>query len=64
MLFKGDQVSRAPALGLFWLTVAKEAAGPGESWISEMHASALAQANDREKALAHKYLTDWLKSRQ
>ena len=64
MLFKGDQVTRQAALGLFWLTVAKEAAGPGEGWIGEMHANAVAQANDGEKALAHKYLMDWLKMRR
>jgi hypothetical protein len=29
-----------------------------------MHASAVARANDGEKALAHKYLTDWLKTRR
>ena len=64
MLFKGDQVARQAARGLFWLTVAKEAAGPNEGWIGEMHASAVARANDNEKALAHKYLTDWLKTRR
>jgi TPR repeat protein len=64
MLFKGDQVARQAARGLFWLTVAKEAAGPNEGWIGEMHASAVARANDSEKALAHKYLTDWLKTRR
>ena len=64
MLFQGDQVSRQAALGLFWLTVAKEAAGPNEDWIADMHTNALAQANENEKALAHKYLTDWLKNRR
>jgi exopolysaccharide production negative regulator len=64
MLFRGDQVPRQAAQGLFWLTVAKEAASPNESWITETHASAVAQANESEKALAHKYLTDWLKTRR
>ncbi|MFL6799252.1 MAG: tetratricopeptide repeat protein [Xanthobacteraceae bacterium] len=64
MLFKGDQVARQAARGLFWLTVAKESAAPNEPWIAEMHASAISSANDSEKALAHKYLTDWLKSRR
>jgi len=61
MLFKGDQVARQAALGLFWLTVAKEAAGPDEGWIVDTHAKAVAQAKESEKALAHKYLMDWLK---
>jgi uncharacterized protein len=63
MLFKGEQVSRQAARGLFWLIVAKDGAGPDESWISDMYASAVAQANDNERALAHKYLEDWLKRR-
>ncbi len=63
MLFRGEEVSRQPALGLFWLIVAKDGASPEETWITEMYASALAQANESERALAHKYLEDWLKRR-
>jgi uncharacterized protein len=64
MLFKGEQVSRQAALGLFWLIVAKDAAGPDESWITEAYTTALAQASESERALAHKYLEDWLKNRR
>jgi len=64
MLFKGEQVSRQAALGLFWLIIAKDSAGPDESWITDMYSSALAQANENERALAHKYLEDWLKNRR
>lgn len=64
MLFKGEEVSRQAALGLFWLIVAKDAAGPDETWITDMYTSALAQANDSERSLARKYLEDWLKSRR
>jgi exopolysaccharide production negative regulator len=64
MLFKGEEVSRQAALGLFWLIVAKDAAGPDETWITEMYTSALAQASDSERALARKYLEDWLKNRR
>jgi TPR repeat protein len=64
MLFNGEQVSRQASLGLFWLIVAKDAAGPDEGWITEMYSSALAQASESERALAHKYLEDWLKNRR
>jgi TPR repeat protein len=64
MLFKGEEVSRQAALGLFWLIVAKDAAGPDETWITEMYSSALAQASDGERATARKYLEDWLKNRR
>jgi TPR repeat protein len=64
MLFKGEQVSRQAALGLFWLIIAKDGAGPDENWITDMYSSALAQASENERALAHKYLEDWLKNRR
>jgi TPR repeat protein len=64
MLFKGEDVSRQAALGLFWLIVAKDAATPDETWITDMYTSALAQASDTERAMARKYLEDWLKSRR
>jgi uncharacterized protein len=64
MLFKGEDVSRQAALGLFWLIVAKDAAGPDERWIAETYQSANAQATDEERALALKYLQNWVKSRR
>ena len=64
MLFKGEEVSRQAALGLFWLIIAKDGAGPDEGWITDMYSSALAQASDSDRALAHKYLEDWLKRRR
>jgi hypothetical protein len=44
--------------------VAKDGAGPDETWITDIYTSALAQANDAERAMARKYLEDWLKSRR
>jgi hypothetical protein len=64
MLFKGEEVSRQTALGLFWLIVAKDGAGPEEGWITDMYSSAIAQASESDRAMAHKYLEDWLKNRR
>jgi hypothetical protein len=61
LLFKGGDLSRHAALGLFWLTVARDRAGPDESWISEAYSSAFAQATENERARAYKYLEDWLR---
>jgi exopolysaccharide production negative regulator len=63
MLFKGDQVSRQAARGLAWLIIAKDGAGADETWITDMYSSAITQANDNERAMARKYLEDWLKKR-
>ena len=63
MLFKGREVPRQAARGLFWLIVAKDGASADEVWISDVYMAALAQANENDRALAHKYLEDWLKRR-
>ena len=64
MLFSGKEVPRQAAMGLFWLTVAKDSAGPGERWISDTQVSAFAQATEDERALAYRYLENWLRSRR
>jgi hypothetical protein len=64
MLFKGDDLSRQAALGLFWLTLAKDGAGPDETWITETYSSAFAHATDGERTMAYKYLENWLKGRR
>ena len=60
----GQIYNREVLRGLFWLIIAKDAAGPDETWITDMYTSALAQANESERALAHKYLEDWLNNRR
>src|SRR5262249_7390480 len=64
MLFKGEDVSRPAALGPFLLIVAKDAAGPGATLITDMYTSGLAQANESERAMARRYMEDWLKNRR
>jgi exopolysaccharide production negative regulator len=64
MLFKGDELSRQAALGLFWLTLAKDGAQSDETWIAETYSNAFAQATDNERTLAYKYLENWLKGRR
>jgi TPR repeat protein len=63
MLFKGEEVSRQSALGLFWLILAKDGAGAEETWITDMYTSALARADESERTQAYKYLERWLKKR-
>jgi TPR repeat protein len=64
MLFKGEDLSRQAALGLFWLTLAKDGAGPDETWITETYSSAFAHATDGERTRAYKYLENWLNGRR
>jgi TPR repeat protein len=61
MLFKGEDVARQAALGLFWLTVAKDGAGTDHTWITETYSDAFAQAKVEERAMAYKYLENWLR---
>jgi len=69
MLFKGKDVSRQAAMGLFWLTVAKDAvakegAGPDDKWITDTYAAAFAQATEDERVLAHSFLERWMGRRR
>src|SRR5258708_1781428 len=64
LLFKGDDLSRQAALGLFWLTLAKDGAGSDETWIAETYSNAFAQATDNERTMAYKYLENWLRGRR
>jgi hypothetical protein len=50
MLFKGDEISRQAALGLFWLIMAKDGASLDEGWITDLYTSALAQATENDRA--------------
>jgi hypothetical protein len=63
MLFKGEYVPRQAPRGLMWLTLARDAAPPRESWIAELHAAALKQATADERAIALVYLERWLNRR-
>ena len=49
LLFKGEEVSRQAALGLFWLIIAKDGAGPDEGWITDMY-SKRARPGQRKRA--------------
>jgi exopolysaccharide production negative regulator len=69
VLFKGTDVSRQAAMGLFWLTVArdavaKEGAGPDDKWIAETYTSAFSQATEDERAVAFNYLNNWMRARK
>jgi uncharacterized protein len=64
MLFRGDGITRQAALGLFWLTLAKDGAEPHEAWINDTYANAFAQATEDERALAYNYLENWLRGRR
>jgi exopolysaccharide production negative regulator len=64
MLFKGQSVPRDGARGLMWLMLARDAATPKETWITDLYAAALKQATEEERAVALVYLERWLKSRR
>src|SRR5262245_18899555 len=72
MLFKGQGVPRQPAMGLAWLTLAKDGvssqvkdgASSQEAWILETYRSAFAQATAEERALAARQVDDWARARR
>ena len=58
---QGRASARQAALGLIWLTLAKDGAGAGGDVDRRDLRRAFAQASDDERALALCYLENWLK---
>src|SRR5258708_32846928 len=52
MLFRGQSVPRDAARGLMWLMLARDAATPDESWITDLYAAALKQATAEDRTVA------------
>ena len=64
MLFNGDQLPRQAARGLMWLTLARDSAGPDETWIKESYNKAIAKASDDDRAMALQMLEHWVQGRK
>jgi hypothetical protein len=64
MLFNGDQMPRQAARGLMWLTLARDSAGPDETWIKESYNKAIAKASDDDRATALQMLEHWVQGRK
>lgn len=64
MLFNGDRLPRQPARGLMWLTLARDSAGPNETWIKESYNRAFAKASDDDRAMALQMLEHWVQGRR
>src|SRR6202051_5268136 len=64
MLFNGDQLPRQAARGLMWLTLARDSAGPEETWIKESYNKAIARASEDDRAMALQMLEHWVQGRK
>jgi uncharacterized protein len=64
MLFNGDMLPKQSALGLMWLTLARDNAGPEEIWINEVYTGALKRATEDERAMAGRLLERWVQGRR
>ncbi|SDS15392.1 tetratricopeptide repeat protein [Bradyrhizobium canariense] len=64
MLFNGDQLPRQAARGLMWLTLARDSAGPDETWIKESYNKAITKASDDDRATALQMLEHWVQGRR
>jgi uncharacterized protein len=64
MLFKGDQIPRQAARGLMWLTLARDAAPPEDTWIANLYDTAIARATDEERNKALRLLEERLTRRR
>jgi hypothetical protein len=64
MLFNGDRLPRQAARGLMWLTLARDSAGPEETWIKESYNRAFAKASDDDRAMCLQMLEQWVQGRR
>jgi exopolysaccharide production negative regulator len=64
MLFNGERLPKQPARGLMWLTLARDSAGPDETWIQESYNWAIATASEEDRASALKMLEHWVQGRK
>jgi hypothetical protein len=64
MLFNGDLLPKQAARGLMWLTLARDNAGPDESWINDVYSAALKRANEDDRAMAGRMLERWVQGRR
>lgn len=65
MLVAGDGVPRQRALGLMWLTLARDAADPvREAWIADLYEDAIAGASETDRSGALAYLEQHLRAQR
>jgi len=60
LLFEGDGVKREPVLGLMFLSVARDRAGPNQDWIYKMQEQAVSVATESERRTAMALAEDWV----
>lgn len=64
MMFNGDQLPRQAAKGLMFLTLARDSAGPGDTWIRESYANAMKKASENDRAMALQLLERWVRGQR
>jgi TPR repeat protein len=62
LLFKGQYIPCDDARGLMWLILARDAATPEETWITDLYAAALKQATADERTRALDLLKRWIEA--
>ncbi|MBV9563217.1 MAG: sel1 repeat family protein [Bradyrhizobium sp.] len=61
MLFNGERLPRQAARGLMWLMLARDGAGPDETWIKESYNAAVSRATEDDRARALQMLEQWVR---
>ena len=64
MLFNGDRLPPQRARGLMLLTLARDSATAGETWIKESYERAIAEASEDDRAMALQMLKDWVQGKK
>src|SRR5262249_14157010 len=60
MLFRGQSVPRDASKGLMWLILARDAATPKETWITDLYNAAVKQSTEVERNVALVHVEQWI----
>lgn len=64
LMFNGDYLPRQAAKGLMFLTLARDSATPGDTWIRDSYANAMKKASENDRTMALQMLERWVRGQR
>ena len=64
LMFNGDYLPRQAARGLMYLTLARDSAAPGDTWIRESYSNAMKKASENDRTMALQMLERWVRGQR
>ncbi len=64
LMFNGDYLPRQAAKGLMFLTLARDSAAPGDTWIRDSYSNAMKKASENDRTMALQMLERWVRGQR